>query len=493
MRILIADDEYLVRQTLISMLVQLGMSMDWIDVVNNGQELLEKMKVKHYDMAFVDIHMPNINGMKAIEAAKQQYTYTKWVIVTGYSEFEYAKQAIELGVSSYLLKPISLTELGKVVTSLLQENKQYAISLNQQFEAELNDRYRGAKFSTDEDTPWTGNIQLQSFCIEIHSFNEILRSRTMQQIIRSVREKIKKLIQLNSRLICLNTTDMMLTVVGAWGFFGNQQDGEQIIQGFHKKLKVILKRYSCKGLELSLITSGISQTIDDVFKGLHQIRNMSGLRMLEQGKSTYSLQELKGIWETATDYELKFIHAYSGLLEAYYHKKYLAYMGHIDNLERLVKNYNLSNLLESNLKSILCYGKDTDGASPIEVLRAIASDQLLKGKSIVSVHADPIDQVKAYIEKNYMHNIGINQIAEQLHLTPNYLSTLFKKKEGITFMKYLTKTRMLMAKELLSSPNGKVSQVANQVGFSSTRHFSKLFKNYYNMYPSELKQQSKES
>ncbi len=100
MRILIADDEYLVRQTLISMLVQLGMSIDWIDEVNNGQELLEQMKIKHYDMAFVDIHMPNINGMKAIEAAKQQYTYTKWVIVTGYSEFEYAKQAIELGVSS---------------------------------------------------------------------------------------------------------------------------------------------------------------------------------------------------------------------------------------------------------------------------------------------------------------------------------------------------------------------------------------------------------
>lgn len=189
MRILIADDEYLVRQTLISMLVQLGMSIDWIDEVNNGQELLEQMKIKHYDMAFVDIHMPNINGMKAIEAAKQQYTYTKWVIVTGYSEFEYAKQAIELGVSSYLLKPISLTELGKVVTSLLQENKQYAISLNQQFEAGINDRYRGAEFSTDEDTPWTGNIQLQSFCIEIHSFDEALRSESMQQIISTIREK----------------------------------------------------------------------------------------------------------------------------------------------------------------------------------------------------------------------------------------------------------------------------------------------------------------
>ncbi len=268
----------------------------------------------------------------------------------------------------------------------------------------------------------------------------------------------------------------MLTVVGAWGFFDSQQDGEQVIQSFHKKLKVILKRYSCKGLELSLITSGSSQTIDDVFKGLHQIGNMSGLRMLEKGKSTYSLQQLKGIWESATDYELKFIHAYSGLFEAYYDKEYLTYMGHIDNLERLVKNHNLWELLEGNLKPILYDGKDVDDKSPLEALRAIGNDQLVKDKYLAHVHTDPIDQVKAYIEKNYMHNIGINQIAEQLHLTPNYLSTLFKKKEGTTFMKYLTKTRMLMAKELLTRPNGKVSQVANQVGFSSTRHFSKLFK-----------------
>lgn len=86
-----------------------------------------------------------------------------------------------------------------------------------------------------------------------------------------------------------------------------------------------------------------------------------------------------------------------------------------------------------------------------------------------------------------MKDIGIYQIADKLDLTPNYLSTLFKKKEGITFMKYLTKTRMLIAKELLTNNNVTVSQVANQVGFNSARYFSKLFKNYYNIYPSELK------
>lgn len=88
--------------------------------------------------------------------------------------------------------------------------------------------------------------------------------------------------------------------------------------------------------------------------------------------------------------------------------------------------------------------------------------------------------------KNYMHNIGVNQIAEMLHITPNYLSALFKKKEDITFVRYLTGIRMDKAHELLSHGNMKVNDVANSVGFFySARHFSKLYKQRFGHHPSE--------
>jgi two-component system response regulator YesN len=90
-----------------------------------------------------------------------------------------------------------------------------------------------------------------------------------------------------------------------------------------------------------------------------------------------------------------------------------------------------------------------------------------------------------------MYDIGIGQIAEQLHMTPNYLSTLFHKKTGSTFMVYLTKTRMLRAKELLADPHIQIQQVAEQVGYSSARYFTKLFTESVGCYPSEYRSRFK--
>ena len=100
---------------------------------------------------------------------------------------------------------------------------------------------------------------------------------------------------------------------------------------------------------------------------------------------------------------------------------------------------------------------------------------------------DIVSQVISFVDQNYIFDIGIGQIARQLHITPNYLSTLFHKRTGTTFMRYLTQTRMLKAKELLTDPNVKIQQVAEQVGYSSARYFSKLFTKYVGCYPSEYR------
>jgi two-component system response regulator YesN len=106
-------------------------------------------------------------------------------------------------------------------------------------------------------------------------------------------------------------------------------------------------------------------------------------------------------------------------------------------------------------------------------------------------NTDIVDQVIAFMHENFMTNIGIGQIAEQLNITPNYLSTLFHKKTGINFMTYLKKIRMLKAKELLTDPNIQVHQVAEQVGYLSPRHFARLFAEHHGCLPSEYRDRHK--
>jgi two-component system response regulator YesN len=100
---------------------------------------------------------------------------------------------------------------------------------------------------------------------------------------------------------------------------------------------------------------------------------------------------------------------------------------------------------------------------------------------------DLVKQVIDYIEKHYMEDISIGQIAGQLNVSANYLSALFHKKAGVMFVKYLTRIRMLKAKELLMNTNLQVRQVAEQVGYYSTRHFTKLFTETFGAYPSDCR------
>ena len=113
--------------------------------------------------------------------------------------------------------------------------------------------------------------------------------------------------------------------------------------------------------------------------------------------------------------------------------------------------------------------------------------RLLAGVQPEEPQVDIIGQVTSFVDQNYMHDISIGQIAEQIHITPNYLSTLFHKQMGTTFIQYLTKTRMLRGKELLTDPNIKIQQVAEQVGYSGARYFSKLFVKFVGCYPSEYR------
>lgn len=97
---------------------------------------------------------------------------------------------------------------------------------------------------------------------------------------------------------------------------------------------------------------------------------------------------------------------------------------------------------------------------------------------------DIVEQVKEYVQKYYMNDIGIGQLSEEYHLTANYLSTLFHQKTGIKFIDYLTEIRMTKAKALLiSNKTASVQDISLMVGYNSARHFSTLFQKETGMTP----------
>lgn len=117
MKIIIADDEKYVRFELKELLLEINSDLEITEAVN-GTRLLESLNVTKFDAAFVDIRMPGFSGLEAIEKVLSKNLQTEWIILTGYSDFDYAKKAITLGVTEYLLKPVSRKELEDVLIKI---------------------------------------------------------------------------------------------------------------------------------------------------------------------------------------------------------------------------------------------------------------------------------------------------------------------------------------------------------------------------------------
>ena len=134
MRIVIADDEQWIRAALRSMLLEIDSEIEMEGEVSDGNQMVKIIEEKQPDIAFVDIKMPGMNGLEAIESVKDASPDTSWVILSGFSDFPYAKKAIALGVEEYLLKPVKLEELRHTLQNIRKTKEQGKRSRNVEFQ-----------------------------------------------------------------------------------------------------------------------------------------------------------------------------------------------------------------------------------------------------------------------------------------------------------------------------------------------------------------------
>ncbi|MCI7607936.1 MAG: response regulator, partial [Enterocloster clostridioformis] len=114
-RIILVDDEEEVRQSIIRKIDWRGAGFCVVGDAENGEEALEKVEALEPDLILTDIRMPFMDGLSLAERVRQKYPSVKIVIFSGYDDFEYAKQAIKLNVTEYILKPVNVEELTAIL------------------------------------------------------------------------------------------------------------------------------------------------------------------------------------------------------------------------------------------------------------------------------------------------------------------------------------------------------------------------------------------
>jgi two-component system, response regulator YesN len=120
-KMLIVDDEKLIRKGLIAKLAHNDISFAWIGEASNGNEAIALIEANHPDIVITDIRMPVMDGIELMRCCYEGFPNIKFIILSGYAEFEYAKQALNMGAIAYLLKPIDENNLVSVVTKAASE------------------------------------------------------------------------------------------------------------------------------------------------------------------------------------------------------------------------------------------------------------------------------------------------------------------------------------------------------------------------------------
>ncbi len=115
LNIIVADDEYFIRQRIIKILPREELAIDFIGGAENGIEVLELLKHHPVDLILLDIKMPRMNGIEVAESVSRNYPSTKIILLSGYNDFEYARSAMRFGVMDYLLKPVDASTLAAVL------------------------------------------------------------------------------------------------------------------------------------------------------------------------------------------------------------------------------------------------------------------------------------------------------------------------------------------------------------------------------------------
>lgn len=519
--LLIVDDENIIRKGLRVIIDDLGFSFREVVEAENGVQALKKYESHKPDIIIVDIQMPHMDGIEFLKKIRDAGADSRVIIFSGYSEFEYAREAIRFKVTEYLLKPIKRRDLEDALKRALDDLDQEkgteelpAGSLSETDGNKLKDMLLSASGSDEAFQLFLTERRIEMPC----SYFVVLYAQftNLQPTLDARQRSIPPAAMLGSKLAAefpqvLSVPHVKNSVISIINI--NKDDG---LGELRASLTEINEYFQEKGLLLNWGVSGISSKpvhlytlfkqakaafLEKLVCGEEKIyfadelpiradmlhfnesditRMISMLRMMEIGKLEDFINQrcnetsVKGV-VSVKEYQDKLcsllIQVGAGMNGS---EKAGAYLAH--NLHQFVEELEgCTSLPEANKHFI-------------DALVFVSSYHHKEGT--ISGDNKSIAIVKRFIQNNFHKVMNLDMLANQVSMNSSYFSVLFKKEEGISLTDYIVNVRINKAMEYLRDPQFKVYEVATKTGFNDEKYFSKVFKKKVGISPKEYKDKS---
>jgi two-component system response regulator YesN len=523
-KLLIADDEHIVIESIKFIVEKYLSNVQIVGAAGSGREVIEKALELKPDVIFMDIRMPGISGIEAIRQIKNTNNNTLFVIITAYEYFNYAKDAVNLGVHEYLLKPLNKNKVIETLNNICKviSTKRKAIQREIQLKEKINkiiphmegqfiysQLFNGRvikdiKFYEDIFNMKIGHGYVMLAIVDDHE------NPTKEENLKNSLEKQRFYdifsMELKGVVPCLIGPSLLDRTVAYIPVHQNMDPYEirnmaidtakkvtervSKLVGISYKVGVgrsygienFSKSYNEAYMAASVTNGDLTTHFEDIAPSLNKIdsypvnKEKIFIHKILTGDIIGGLNVFEEIfWWLSTNYGDDIDKIKSRLIELLIiFKRALPY--DIEENDVSENKYLIQMLKIHNIKELK--------VSYIDYLKNfLIKIEESKQKELNGLISKAIE----YINGNYHKNISLDDVAKEINMSYHYFSKFFKDSIGKNFVDYLTELRIDKAKEFLKDTTISIKEVCYKIGYSDPNYFSKIFKKVTGMTPTEFR------
>ena len=519
-QVLIVDDEPIVKIALRSMIDWNELGFHICATASNGEEALEMACRFHPDLIICDLKMPLMDGIELIREVRKKKLDCEFLVISNYEDFNYVRTALVLGAADYILKvsisPEELTEQLKKLKEKLDQKaaedakQQRSIQetmLHQERHAAWREFFTNRNYEFDTLLGVTGFVpeEQDTYALCQISFDWYDQNMEPLPSIDLIQSTLKNALEPfdRRRIILFSTSNTLLVLPES-----ELKQHQYTISGLASRIIQLFQYYMSLSPAI-LYQSGIpdlpqARTVYHNFQDLLELGFYGPLGQVQADALSVS-QEIPDISYKELAAEILLVPEEERLTRA------------SDRIQALLAACQQHNVLPSRviqycvrfLGELEYHTADLSAAAHDQIadstetmrnaltreelerylsdaLRAFFSREPLAEPPAES-YSPEVEQALSYIRNNYSRKISLASVSEHVGLSSGYLCRIFKEETGISINTHINQLRMARAEELLKDRNSYIKEVAISVGFEDQLYFSRLFKRYYGVTPSEYR------
>lgn len=539
-KVFLVEDEMLIREGIKNSIEWEEEGYEFVGEAGDGELALPMILKEKPDILITDIRMPFMTGLELSRLVKQELPQIKILILSGYDDFEYAKEAIKIGVTEYLLKPISSAKLLETLQAVSEEisHEREENSLQEIYRQEMreNIELKKMKFfsrllsgemslgeALEEGRELDMNLSARMYRIILFKVlpGQLAQERESGEVYAAVDRLVGKF----SYIISFQRG------IDGWAFLVTADEERELVERtdvFLESLETLVKQYQnieyfggigkavCRLRELSVsfreadkaFASRFTREMNQMVFGedIQPVRDNEGFQtdcfgeleethhVVEKFLNNGAREEVTSFVDACLD-DIPEDNFKSLMMRQYVMMNiYVTVMSFCEKITRNAGKVLEEDILQQRGEELKKAVSSTSSREDIRQYVIHLVEQAVEVRNAASGkrYSDIIQIAKEQIETTFMEEgISLHTVAASVGMSPSYFSSIFSKEMGKTFVEYLTEIRIEKAKDLLVCTSMKTSEVGFQVGYKDPHYFSYIFKKVQGCSPKEYRAERK--